>query len=51
MDIKILMDPKKYGYKVCEHCNGYGSSFDDPYDVDRCSKCNGHGIVKEEDQE
>ena len=48
MDIKILMEPEKYGYEICSHCNGYGSSFKDPENVDRCSKCAGHGVVKKE---
>ncbi len=25
--IEIMLDPKKYGYVQCTHCNGYGSSF------------------------
>jgi len=29
MDNKIMMDPDKYGYIQCPHCNGYGSSFKD----------------------
>jgi len=49
MKIEILMDPEKYGYEVCDHCNGYGSSFQDPNDVDRCSKCGGSGLVKKEE--
>ena len=25
MDIKIMLNPKKYGYKMCDHRSGYGS--------------------------
>ena len=49
MEFKIMLDPEKYGYKECPHCNGYGSSFQDPNDVDRCSKCGGDGLVKKEE--
>lgn len=40
----IMMDPKKYGYMRCPHCNGYGSSLKEG--SDRCSKCSGSGLVK-----
>ena len=46
MDFKIMLDPKKYGYVECDHCNGYGSSFKDPDGVDRCTKCGGSGLIK-----
>jgi DnaJ-class molecular chaperone len=49
MDFKIMMDPEKHGYEVCSHCNGYGSSLQDPDGVDRCSKCGGDGLVKKEE--
>lgn len=48
MNIEIMMNPDKYGYIECPHCNGYGSSFKDPEGVNRCSKCNGDGLVKKE---
>ena len=46
MDVDILLDPEKYGYQVCPHCNGYGSSLKDPQGVNRCSLCGGLGLVK-----
>ena len=49
MDVKILMEPEKYGYEVCQHCNGYWSSFKDPENSNICSKCDGHGVVKKKD--
>lgn len=30
---------------VCPHCNGYGSSFKDPPNVNKCSFCGGNGVV------
>jgi len=51
MEFKIIANPEKYGYKECPHCNGYGSSFQDPDDVDRCSKCGGSGLVKKEESQ
>jgi len=29
--------------KICDHCNGYGSSLKE--DADRCTKCEGTGLV------
>jgi len=49
MDFKIMLDPDKYGYKECGWGNGYGSSFKDPENVDRCSKCGGNGLIKKEE--
>jgi DnaJ-class molecular chaperone len=43
----IMLDPQKYGYIECPHCNGYGSSLKDPDGVDTCTKCNGWGVIKE----
>lgn len=42
MDIKIMLNPGKYEYKMCGYCNGYGSSLKE--ESDRCTKC--HGFVK-----
>ena len=41
---KVLADPISYGFKECPHCNGYGSSLKE--EADRCTKCNGLGLVK-----
>ena len=49
MDFKIMADPEKYGYEVCGHCNGYGSSFRDPEGVNTRTKCGGDGLVKKEE--
>lgn len=35
-------------YKICKHCNGYGSSFKDPVGVNVCSKCGGKGLLKKQ---
>jgi DnaJ-class molecular chaperone len=48
---EIMVDPEKYGYKQCPHCNGYGSSLKDPEGVDTCTVCHGWGLVKEDDKE
>lgn len=49
--IEIMMDPQKYGYKQCPHCNGYGSSLKDPDGVDTCTVCHGSGLLREEEAE
>jgi DnaJ-class molecular chaperone len=46
MNFDILMNPEKYGYEMCPHCNGYGSSLKDPVGVNSCTKCGGVGLVK-----
>jgi len=38
-----MMHPEKNGLKVCEHCNGYGSSLKE--EADRCTVCGGTGLV------
>ena len=45
--LDMMCDPEKYGYTVCDHCNGYGSSLKE--EAERCTKCNGTGLVKKED--
>ena len=44
---EISLNPEKYGYKQCPHCNGYGSSLKDPEGVDICTRCHGSGLIKE----
>jgi DnaJ-class molecular chaperone len=44
MDIDQMMNPDKYGLKQCPNCNGYGSSLKES--SDRCSQCDGTGLVK-----
>ncbi len=44
----IDYNPPK-GTKVCNHCNGYGSSLKDPIGVNKCTQCKGSGLVKEDD--
>ena len=46
MDFEVMLNPQKYGYVECGHCNGYGSSLKEA--SDRCTKCSGTGLVKEE---
>lgn len=48
LNVDIMLDPEKYGYEECSHCNGYGSSLKDPADVNKCSKCGGSGLTKKE---
>ena len=47
MDIEITFNPEKYGYKMCDYCNVYGSSLKE--ESDRCTKCGGSGLIKTED--
>ena len=47
---EVMMNPEKYGYKQCDHCNGYGSSMKDPFGVDKCTKCGGSGLEKKKDK-
>jgi len=42
-----FIDPGQFGFKVCSHCNGYGSSLKDPEGVDLCTVCGGTGLVKD----
>jgi DnaJ-class molecular chaperone len=46
MDIEIMMNPDKYGYIEYPHCNGYGSSPKDPEGVNRCTRCDGTGLIR-----
>lgn len=48
--LEIMLNPTQYGYKPCEHCNGYGSSLKDPEGVNVCSRCGGTGLVKQQDK-
>jgi DnaJ-class molecular chaperone len=49
--VDIMLNPEKYGYKQCPHCNGYGSSLKDPDGVDTCTMCHGLGLIREEKEE
>lgn len=46
MNFDIISNPEKYGYKVCSHCNGYGSSLKDPIEITVCTLCGGSGVIK-----
>lgn len=35
----------KNWHKECNHCNGYGSSLKDAWDVNVCTVCGGSGLV------
>lgn len=43
------MNPQKYGFVICPHCNGYGSSLKEAASV--CSRCGGDGLIKQETKE
>ncbi len=46
---EIMLNPEKFGYMQCPHYNGYGSSLKDPEGVNICTKCDGSGLIKKED--
>lgn len=50
LGLEIILNPAKYGYIECTHCNGYGSSLKDPEGVNKCTKCGGIGLVKKENK-
>jgi len=40
------MTPENHeGVIQCDHCSGYGSSLDDPEEVDTCTECEGSGLL------
>jgi len=43
--VAIMLNPHKYGYTQCSHCNGYGSSLREA--APKCTRCGGFGLVKE----
>lgn len=43
----IMFNPEKFGYAECSHCNGYGSSLKET--EEKCTNCNGTGVVKEKE--
>lgn len=45
MTFDILMNPKKYGYTICDRCNGYGSSLKE--ESPTCTQCGGSGLIRE----
>lgn len=42
---EMSLNPAEHGMAICTHCNGYGSSLKDPEGVDRCTVCEGTGLV------
>jgi len=46
MDVDIMFDPQRYGYEVCPHCNGHGSSLRNLAGVEKCIMCGGLGLIK-----
>jgi DnaJ-class molecular chaperone len=44
INMKIMLDPAKYGYTQCPHCNGYGSSLKES--APTCTMCDGSGLIK-----
>lgn len=43
-DLDMMLDPKAHGMEMCSHCAGYGSSLKESQD--RCSQCDGLGLIK-----
>ncbi len=43
-----MSNPAAHGLEECPHCNGYGRSLKDPQGVDRCTKCDGSGLLPKE---
>jgi DnaJ-class molecular chaperone len=50
-NFEIMLNPEKFGYMQCPHCNGYGSSLKDIEEVDICTRCGGSGLIKKEIEE
>ena len=50
-NFELMLNPEKFGYMQCPHCNGYGSSLKDPEGVNICTKCGGWGLIKKENEE
>lgn len=44
--IELFLNPEKYGYVECKHCNGYGNSLKES--ALKCTKCGGLGLIKKE---
>ena len=42
-------NPEQHGLEFCPHCDGYGSSLKEP--DDRCTKCNGTGLLTKKEAE
>jgi len=42
--MELMLNPEKYGYVECKHCNGYGTSLKE--DAPKCTVCGGLGLVK-----
>lgn len=51
--INILFNPKKYGYKDCEACDGFGdiSENKDIQLIEACDVCDGDGVVPDPDRD
>lgn len=43
MNIHIMLNPERDGYKACPHCHGYGSSLKESHPT--CSRCGGSGLI------
>jgi DnaJ-class molecular chaperone len=48
---EAMLNPSEHGYDICAHCNGYGSSLQDPIGTDRCAVCDGTGLVEQANAE
>ena len=40
-----ISNPAAHGLQECPHCTGYGSSLKDPEGVDKCTQCEGSGLI------
>ena len=49
-NFEIMLNPEKFGYMQCPHCNGYGLSLKDPERVNICTRCDGLGLIKKKDE-
>jgi len=44
MNMKIMLNPDKYGYALCPNCHGYGSSLKESSPT--CTTCGGSGLIR-----
>ncbi len=49
-NFKNMLNPEKFGYIQCPHCNGYGSSLEDPEGVNICTRCGGSGLIEKKNE-
>jgi len=47
---EIILDPQKYGYTQCPHCNGYGSSVKEPERADTCTMRDCWSLIRKNEE-